>query len=91
MGNVVQAGVGQAPARQAAIHGGIPDTVPAMTVNKVCGSGLEGGDAGGAGDPRGRRRRDRGGRDGIDVERALLPAEGTQPATGSETASWWTA
>jgi acetyl-CoA C-acetyltransferase len=41
MGNVVQAGVGQAPARQAAIHGGIPDTVPAMTVNKVCGSGLK--------------------------------------------------
>jgi acetyl-CoA C-acetyltransferase len=41
MGNVVQAGVGQAPARQAAIHGGIPDTVPATTVNKVCGSGLK--------------------------------------------------
>jgi acetyl-CoA C-acetyltransferase len=41
MGNVVQAGVGQAPARQAAIHGGIPNTVPAMTVNKVCGSGLK--------------------------------------------------
>src|SRR5439155_4452243 len=41
MGNVVQAGVGQAPARQAAIHGGIPDTLPAMTVNKVCGSGLK--------------------------------------------------
>ncbi len=41
MGNVVQAGVGQAPARQAMIHGGIPDTVAAMTVNKVCGSGLK--------------------------------------------------
>jgi acetyl-CoA C-acetyltransferase len=41
MGNVVQAGVGQAPARQAAIRGGIPDTVGAMTVNKVCGSGLK--------------------------------------------------
>ena len=41
MGNVVQAGVGQAPARQAAIHGGIPDTVPATTINKVCGSGLK--------------------------------------------------
>ena len=40
-GNVVQAGVGQAPARQAAIHGGIPATVPAVTVNKVCGSGLK--------------------------------------------------
>jgi len=41
MGNVVQAGVGQAPARQAAIHGGIPNTVPATTINKVCGSGLK--------------------------------------------------
>ncbi len=41
MGNVVGAGLGQNPARQAAIHGGIPDTVPALTVNKVCGSGLK--------------------------------------------------
>src|SRR2546425_4047230 len=41
MGNVVQAGVGQAPARQAAIKAGIPDTVGATTVNKVCGSGLK--------------------------------------------------
>jgi acetyl-CoA C-acetyltransferase len=41
MGNVVQAGVGQAPARQAAVQGGIPETVPALTINKVCGSGLK--------------------------------------------------
>jgi acetyl-CoA C-acetyltransferase len=41
MGQVVQAGSGQAPARQAAHFAGIPDTVPAMTVNKVCGSGLK--------------------------------------------------
>jgi acetyl-CoA C-acetyltransferase len=41
LGHVVQAAVGQAPARQAAIHGGIPATVPAMTINKVCGSGLK--------------------------------------------------
>ena len=41
MGNVVQAGVGQAPARQAAIGGGVPAVVPAYTVNKVCGSGLQ--------------------------------------------------
>jgi acetyl-CoA C-acetyltransferase len=40
MGNVLQAGVGQAPARQAAIKGGVPDTEPALTVNMVCGSGL---------------------------------------------------
>jgi acetyl-CoA C-acetyltransferase len=41
MGNVVQAGVGQNPARQAAIHAGVPDTVPAHTTNMVCGSGLK--------------------------------------------------
>ena len=41
MGNVVQAGVGQAPARQAAIGSGLPETIPAMTINKVCGSGLK--------------------------------------------------
>jgi acetyl-CoA C-acetyltransferase len=41
MGNVIQGGVGQAPARQAAIKAGIPATVSAMTVNKVCGSGLK--------------------------------------------------
>ena len=41
MGNVLQAGVGQAPARQAAIKAGIPGIVPAYTVNKVCGSGLQ--------------------------------------------------
>ena len=41
MGCVVQAGLGQAPARQAAIFGGLPDTIAAFTVNKVCGSGLK--------------------------------------------------
>jgi acetyl-CoA C-acetyltransferase len=41
MGCVLQAGVGQAPARQASIHAGIPESVPAVTVNKVCGSGLK--------------------------------------------------
>ena len=41
MGNVVQAGVGQAPARQAAISAGIPDTVPCTTINKVCASGMK--------------------------------------------------
>lgn len=41
MGCVLQAGLGQNPARQALIHGGIPNTVGAMTVNKVCGSGLK--------------------------------------------------
>jgi acetyl-CoA C-acetyltransferase len=41
MGHVVQGGSGQAPARQAAIHAGLPGTVPALTINKVCGSGLK--------------------------------------------------
>jgi len=41
MGNVVSAGVGQAPARQAAVNSGLPATIPAVTVNKVCGSGLK--------------------------------------------------
>ena len=41
MGNVLQAGEGQAPARQASIYSGIPNSVPAMTVNKVCGSGMK--------------------------------------------------
>jgi len=41
MGNVVQAGVGQAPARQASLAAGIPNSVPCTTVNKVCGSGLK--------------------------------------------------
>jgi acetyl-CoA C-acetyltransferase len=41
MGNVLQGGVGQAPARQASRYAGVPDAVPCVTVNKVCGSGLE--------------------------------------------------
>src|SRR6202140_4965425 len=41
MGNVVGAGLGQNPARQAALRGGLPDRVAALTINKVCGSGLK--------------------------------------------------
>lgn len=41
MGNVVSAGLGQAPARQAALRGGLPNSVGALTINKVCGSGLK--------------------------------------------------
>jgi acetyl-CoA C-acetyltransferase len=40
-GNVVSAGVGQAPARQAALRGGLPSSISALTINKVCGSGLK--------------------------------------------------
>jgi len=41
MGNVLQAGVGQNPARQAALKGGLPSAVNAFTINMVCGSGLK--------------------------------------------------
>jgi len=41
LGNVISAGLGQAPARQAALKAGLPDTLPCFTVNKVCGSGLK--------------------------------------------------
>src|SRR5437868_4975455 len=41
LGNVLQAGVGQNPARQTALKAGLPDTIAAFTVNKVCGSGLK--------------------------------------------------
>src|SRR5687767_11839262 len=41
LGNVLSAGVGQAPARQAALQAGVPASVPALTINKVCGSGLK--------------------------------------------------
>jgi acetyl-CoA C-acetyltransferase len=41
MGNVLQAGLGQNPARQASIFAGLPETTPSMTINKVCGSGLK--------------------------------------------------
>jgi acetyl-CoA C-acetyltransferase len=41
MGHVLQAGVGQNPARQAALQAGLPDSIPAVTINKVCGSGLK--------------------------------------------------
>ncbi len=41
MGNVLTSGLGQAPSRQAALSGGVPDSVPALTVNKVCASGLK--------------------------------------------------
>ena len=41
MGNVLTAGIGQAPARQAMIYAGIPNSIPALTINKVCGSGMK--------------------------------------------------
>src|ERR1700722_5873349 len=41
MGCVLTGGLGQAPARQASLGGGLPDSVPCMTINKVCGSGMK--------------------------------------------------
>ena len=54
MGHVLQGGAGQAPGRQAMIQAGLPGTIPAVTINKVCGSGPQGGDARRPGD-QGRR------------------------------------
>src|ERR1700747_613843 len=56
MGNVVSAGLGQNPARQAAIYGGLAPEVGAMTINKVCGSGLKARGPAGAGDKTGKSR-----------------------------------
>ena len=71
MGNVVSAGLGQAPARQAALRGGLSDRVSALTINKVCGSGLKAVMLAAQGD-RGRRRLGcRGRRDGVDEQRAV--------------------
>ncbi|HIC37417.1 MAG TPA: acetyl-CoA C-acetyltransferase, partial [Candidatus Marinimicrobia bacterium] len=41
LGNVLAAGLGQAPARQAALYSGLPQTIEALTINKMCGSGLK--------------------------------------------------
>ena len=75
MGQVLQAGAGQITARQAAVAAGIPMTVPALTINKVCLSGL---DAIALADQlitAGRVRRHRGGRHGVDDARAAPAAE----------------
>ena len=76
MGNVLSAGIGQAPARQASKAAGIPDAVPCTTVSKVCGSGLQSvflaTRALKLGDIQARHCR----RHGVDVERSLLPRQG---------------
>src|SRR3981081_4052651 len=55
MGNVISAGLGQNPARQAAIFGGLSPATGAMTINKVCGSGLKEGGGGAQTGPTGHR------------------------------------
>ena len=89
MGCVLQAGLGQNPARQAAIHGGMPAESAALTVNQVCGSGLRAvalcaqAIERGCGDHGGRR-------DGVDVKRALSAYRRRGPATAWATERWWT-
>src|SRR5262249_38707132 len=56
MGNVVQAGTKMNPARQAAVHAGFPVTIPALTVNRVCGSGAQAIVSAAQGSPRGPHR-----------------------------------
>ena len=81
MGNVVSAGLGQAPARQAAIGAGLPPEVAALTINKVCGSGLKAVMLAAQGDRHRRRRRRRRRRHGVHVERPyLLAARARGPA-----------
>ena len=80
MGMVLPAGVGQAPARQAALFAGLPNSVPCVTVNKVCGSGLEAVLGVARAIARGRDR-DRGRRrHGVDVERAARRSAACAPA-----------
>ena len=66
------------PARQAAIRAGLPPTVAALTINKVCGSGLKAVMLAAQGDRRGRHRRGGGGRHGVDVELPLPAARGAR-------------
>jgi len=69
MGNVVAAGLGQNPARQAALRGGLPNEVAALTINKVCGSGC-------TNDSNQQRHPGGGWRDGIDVELPVSIGQG---------------
>ena len=74
LGCVLQAGLGQNPARQAAMGAGIPKEVPATTINMLCGSGLKSVALAVADDPGGRRRRRRRGRHGEHDARAVPDA-----------------
>ena len=75
MGQVIQAGAGQITARQAAVKGGIPMTVPSITINKVCLSGINAIAHGRPADPRRRARHRRRRRHGVDDPRAAPAAE----------------
>ena len=94
MGNVCQAGLQQNPARQAAIFGGVPATVSAMTINKVCGSGLKAvalaDQAIRAGDKRLRHRRRHGEHEPDPVRPARRPATACAWATARSPTCWCT-
>ena len=75
MGNVLSAGLGQAPARQAAIKAGLPKSAQATTLNKVCGSGMQAAILWPRDDRVGRSRCDRGRRHGIHDQCAALAAD----------------
>ena len=85
MGQVLQAGAGQIPARQAAAKAGIPMTVPALTINKVCLSGHRRDRAGRPADPRRRVRGRRRRRPGVDDQRAAPAARSPARATSTAT------
>ena len=82
MGQVLQAGQGQIPSRQAQIKGGIPKEVPSETVNKVCASGIRAVGADRHGGARRRPRDRRRGRHGEHVERSLPAARTRASASG---------
>ena len=86
MGNVLPAAMGQAPARQAVIKAGLPVSVGAVTVNKVCGSGLQAVMFARRDDPDRRRLGRRRGRHGEHDQRALRAAATRAAATGWATA-----
>jgi hypothetical protein len=78
MGCVLPAGLGQAPARQAAIKAGLPASVQATTVNKVCGSGMQTVIMGAEALNRRQCRSDRRGRNGIDDQRPIFAQEASR-------------
>ena len=89
MGNVVSAGVGQAPATQAAIFAGLGEDIPSTTINKVCASGHEERHGGGDADRAGTERCCGLWWDGVDVQRAALRAFEVGIAVGRRQIGGW--
>ena len=87
LGNVVQAGLGQNPARQAALKGGCAPRVAAMTINKVCGSGLKAVALAAQAVQLGESEMVVAGRDGVDVQLPISACRKREPVTGWAMAS----